>query len=212
MSDVFVNFESTNKIAVGQAKNQHEDAAPISVPYTVELELMQRLAAGQESAMHQLLEQHGDMLSRLIGRLTAWSDDRDDVLQEVLLSIWKKAKAYRGKGALEGWLRKLATNQCYNHLRRQKSLQNLLVVFFDSKKNSENELYSQTQKTNEPSTAMQEALKQLSVNERSVIVLFYLEEMTGDEVAETLGIKIDAVHVRLHRARKKLKSLLTQAG
>ena len=44
--------------------------------------------------------------------------------------------------------------------------------------------------------------------DRTALVLFYLEEMSGEEVAAHLGIKTKSLHVRLHRARKKLKSIL----
>ena len=51
--------------------------------------LMARLATGEEEPLKELIAIHGEMLARLVGRLTAWHADSDDVLQEVLLVVWK---------------------------------------------------------------------------------------------------------------------------
>jgi RNA polymerase sigma-70 factor (ECF subfamily) len=169
-----------------------------------ESHLMQRLAGGDEAAMLDLLELHGEMLARLVGRLTAWEADHEDVFQEVLLKIWQKASSYRGMGSLEGWLRRLAINRCYNHQRRKKSLRSMLAKFVELRPN----VHSR-EGSHEPSSAMRDALRQLSANDRAVLVLYYLEEMSGEEVASSLGIKAKSLHVRLHRARKKLKAILS---
>ncbi|MCA9198782.1 MAG: hypothetical protein KDA87_14640, partial [Planctomycetales bacterium] len=73
-------------------------------PITDECQLMQRLAAGDNQAMQSLIAQFGPMLQRLIGRLTAWDDASDDILQEVLVKAWDRASEFRGTGSLEGWL------------------------------------------------------------------------------------------------------------
>jgi RNA polymerase sigma-70 factor (ECF subfamily) len=157
--------------------------------------------------MRELIGRHGEMLARLVGRLTAWSADHEDVFQELLLKIWQKAGSYRGAGSLEGWLRRMAVNLCHNHLRRQNSIRQMLTRFVDFQRNDQ-----QVESSAEPSSRLQKALRKLNGNDRTVLVLYYLEEMSGEEVADALGIKTESVHVRLHRARQKLKSILSTKG
>ena len=59
---------------------------------------------------------------------------------------------------------------------------------------------------------MEIALAKLSPSDRLLLVLYYLEEMSGDEVASSMGVKLETLHVRLHRARQKLKTILTSEG
>ena len=93
-------------------------------------QLMRDVATGNERAMAQLLQIHGPMLQRLIGRLTAWqSDDLDDLLQETLVTAWQRAGEFRGDGSLAGWLRTIAVNKCRNHFRARDSFRRLLDLF-----------------------------------------------------------------------------------
>jgi RNA polymerase sigma-70 factor (ECF subfamily) len=169
--------------------------------------LMQRLHAGDEAAMQSLIETHGGMLAGMIGRLTGWHADRDDILQDVLLKVWQNAGEYKGVGALEGWLRSIAVNRCRNYFRSINSIKRLIkrfvslgvAVSVDSEDLAE---------TEDAKKQLQAALQRLPQADRTVLVLFYLEEMPGEEIARMLNIKQETLHVRLHRARKKLKLVI----
>ncbi len=165
--------------------------------------LMQRLADGDPMAMPELIAAHGDRLARLVGRMTAWSGDQDDLLQEVLVSAWEQAGSYQGQGSLAGWLRMIAVNRCRNHHRTRRALTRLLEAarMRMSRPEPEPDLLEIGELT-------RRALQQLTVDERTVIVLVYLEELPGPEVARLLNIKPETLYVRLHRARQHLKRIL----
>lgn len=168
--------------------------------------LMRRLASGDDSAMQELIAAHGEGLARLIGRMTAWSGSQDDLLQEVLLSVWQQADSYRGDGPLAGWLRTVAVNRCRNHRRHLLSLRRLLDSARAMLRNTE----ATPDLTIEATELTQYALAKLTHDDRTLIVLFYLEELPGNEVAGLLKIKPESLHVRLHRARAKLKTIIEQ--
>ena len=210
MSDISVNLEPSRKASANRVETPPDFANSQSGEKVLDSEglaLMRRLGSGDESALTELIELHGQMLARLVGRLTAWNSDHEDVFQEVLLQIWQKANSYRGTGPLEGWLRRLAVNRCRNHLRRQNSFRKLLANWFEQNRKQVTDATA-----DEPSSKIQNALAELSLNERTVLVLYYLEEMSGAEAATALGIKTESFHVRLHRARRKLKSVLVAKG
>ncbi len=173
-----------------------------------ERQLMQRLRAGDESALQELIHRHGETLARLIGRLTAWHADRDDILQEVLLAVWERSGSFRGDGSLEGWLKRLAINRCRNHFRAASSLKRTIerfVLLAPPK-----QIVKRDPHHEQDNTELRRALEKLSQADRTALVLFYLEELPGDEVATLLKIKPETLHVRLHRARKKLKRLIEE--
>ena len=173
--------------------------------------LMKRIASGESAAMEELVERFAPLLSLLIDRLTAWSADRDDILQETLLTAWNRAASYRGDGPLEGWLRKLAINQTRRRHRARRAFTALLDRFALLKRQesatASNDLASSTGEDHHPKT-LRKALAKLNSSDRTVLVLFYFENMPGSEIATILNISTETLHVRLHRARQRLRQLI----
>lgn len=176
-----------------------------------DLLLMQRIARGESVAMEELVQRFVPRLSLLIDRLTAWGADRDDILQETLLAAWNRAASYRGDGPLEGWLRKLAINQTHRRHRARRAFTALLGRFALLKSQelaaSNNSLAFSTNEDNHQEV-LQKALVKLSPNDRTMLVLFYFESIPGGEIAKLLSISPEALHVRLHRARQRLRQLI----
>ncbi len=125
---------------------------------------------------------------------------------DVLLSVWKQASTFSGKGSLEGWLKRIAVNRCRNHFRATQSLKRLIERFTLSLQRSGQQ--TDANQNGQQNDKLTNCLQKLTQSDRTVLVLFYLEEMPGDEVAKTLNIKLETLHVRLHRARNRLKKLL----
>jgi RNA polymerase sigma-70 factor (ECF subfamily) len=168
---------------------------------------MRRIAAGDEVAFKQLVGYYGDSLARTISRLTGWSRDSDDIFQEVLILVWQRARQFDGRGSLEGWLKQIAINKCRNHFRLTNSIQRKLERFAEWLGGQLTEKSCNEFVANDHDDRVRSALARLSAPDRTVLVLFYLEEMSGDDVANALKISLSAVHVRLHRARKRLKEI-----
>lgn len=160
--------------------------------------LMRELSRGSDRAMEELISRFHDPLLRLIQRLTAWSGDEDDLLQEVFVAAWQKADSFSGTGSLEGWLRRIAVNQCKNHYRKRQVFRGLIESVAAM-------LAHPVDRSSEGESRLHVALRRLSQSDREVITLFYLEELNGEDVAAILGISCEAVHMRLHRARGRLK-------
>lgn len=202
-----VTIATTPNLAVGvtdQACDANVTSAAANAASRDEIVLMQRLAAGDAAAMDRLAAEYGPGLHRLVARLTGWSPDADDVLQEVLIAAWRKAHRFHGTGALAGWLRTLAVNTCHSRLRALRKLQNRFRPTPD--------LQSVPAHEPRPPTAREQtlaaALAKLRQADRTVLVLFYMEELSGEEVAGSLGIGVGAVHARLSRARTRLRELM----
>ncbi|MEZ6134924.1 MAG: RNA polymerase sigma factor [Pirellulaceae bacterium] len=166
-----------------------------------------RMADLNEQALQEIIEVHGVMLQRLIGRLTGWHADRDDILQDVLLTVWKQADKYVERGSRDAWLRRIVLNRVRNHFRYLARMRRRLLALVP-------------QSVTVPATCVQEhnneplhiAIRQLSESDRLMIVLFHLEELPGEQVAELMGMKLANLHVRLHRARQRLKAILESRG
>lgn len=186
---------------------EENSAAQAGSDFSSDHQLMLQIANGDGAAFTKLIELHGQTIGILVGRLMGWHADCDDVLQEVFLTVWQKAGSFDGKGSLEGWLKKIAVNRCRNHFRTTNSIKRTIENFGQF-------LWStNTQKThsfdsNALDPDLQNAITQLPQTDRSILVLYYQEGHSGDEIARLMNIKLETLHVRLHRARKKLQKIL----
>ena len=203
MSELSVNLNTT-----------HSAAKAVPSMVIADKQLMQQIADGDDSALIELFEMHGEMLARIVGRLTGWHADADDILQEVLLKVWKSAGSYRAEGSLEGWLKRIAVNRCRNHFRTLNAIKRMIerVGIMRQIENKPTTSVYSTEPEPEPSTELQAALQKLNQKDRTVLVLYYLEEMPGHEIASSLDIKPETLYLRLHRARNKLKTLLEEGS
>ncbi|MEM7783826.1 MAG: RNA polymerase sigma factor [Planctomycetota bacterium] len=170
---------------------------------------MRQISAGQESALTRLLELHGSSLKSLILRLMAWHPDSDDVFQEVLVKVWNRAGAFTASGPLDGWLKRIAVNEVQNHFRTANRFKKLMDRFAEKLAGSlPNDTESRPNQVDWKSD-LADALGKLNAKDRTAVVLFYLEGMTGQETADLMQIRLESLHVKLSRARKKLKSILS---
>jgi RNA polymerase sigma-70 factor (ECF subfamily) len=158
-------------------------------------------------AFDRLVAAHQRDVLRLAYRLLGWSEDAEDVVQEVFLSVYRNLSCYRGDGSIRAWLARLTVNQCRTHQRRRILRWQLATGFWRQRKgephSTDHRIYEE-----ERWAAVREAVKRLPQRDREVIVLRYFEEMPLEEIGRVLGTRVNAVEVRLHRARAKLEQRL----
>jgi RNA polymerase sigma-70 factor (ECF subfamily) len=152
-----------------------------------------------------IVARHQPQVARLAHRLLGWRDRAavEDVVQEVFLVAFTRLKQFRGDSTLSTWLTGITINQCRAHRRRS-----LLRLKWLREKWNRRETNHQPTDADETSQQVRDAVALLPPRDREVIVLFYLEEFSVAQIAELLGVKNNAIEVRLHRARQRLKTQL----
>jgi RNA polymerase sigma factor (sigma-70 family) len=172
-----------------------------------ERSLAQRFAEGDAAAFEAVVAMHRPRITRLVYRLLGWPADVDDMVQEVFLAALTKCRRFRGESALGTWLTVIALNKCRTHRRgllsRWRALRRV------SRRPTPLQSAADAGAMRDDTLAqVREAIKRLAGRDREVIVLHYLEDRGVGEMAELLKIRTNAVEVRLHRARQRLKKLL----
>lgn len=163
--------------------------------------LVSRLKAKDETALDQLVATHGRELQRLIGRLTAWSADVEDLLQETLITVWKTIDGYRSEASFLTWVKAIAIRKCHNRNRGLRRFWKHLGLYRMHTESPPVREIEESPRWQQLHTAM----RLLSDEDRELLVLYYLEEMGSQQLAILFSTTTNSIDVRLHRARKRLQ-------
>jgi RNA polymerase sigma-70 factor, ECF subfamily len=160
---------------------------------------------------YEVYEQHYD---RVRGFILASVKNRwaaDDLVQETFLRVLQNLSKVRDQAKLSSWIFRIAANLCQDYFRNPSRK---LLCFEDNPAGElpgESSLEKEIEKY-QTSLLVQDMIKLLPEPMRRVIFLCDIKEESQQEAAELLGISLDNLKVRLHRARKQLKAILGEKG
>lgn len=188
-------------------------------PAEEDLLLIERVKRGDHQAFDVLFERYFSSVSRQALRLTGNHEEAEEVVQEVFLTVYEKARTFRGTAAFSTWLYRVTANAALGKLRRRKKSEELPLDDYlpsfredghhlvrpvvDWSNELEERLASQEQYR-----LIQQALDQLTPVDKAVVVLSDLEGLSDREIASALSLSVSAVKARLHRSRLFLRGKL----
>lgn len=185
-----------------------------------ELALIERAQQGDQAALAEIVTTHQARVYNVALRMCGNVEDAEETLQETFLNALKALPHFEGRSQLATWLYRIASNACLSRRRRDATQPETVSVdeagevepesdftpqyFVDWSHAPEDELL-----TAETRAVMAEAITQLPPTLRIVFIWRDLEGLSVQETAEVLGLSEGTVKVRLHRARVKLRELLS---
>ena len=185
--------------------------------------LFERLRAGDAGALEPLMERFGSRLYRVANGICGSSADAEEVVQDVFLTLFRKAGSFEGRAALGTWLYRIAVNTALNTRRGKRneleqSLEDLLPRYLeDGHRQGDrsflvadwSQMPDETLLSREGCSVVRTAVERLPEHYRAILLLRDVEELSSEEVAEILGESVASVKSRLHRARMALREMLT---
>lgn len=169
-------------------------------------QLMQRIAQGNRQALSELYARYQRTLFSYLLHLTPDYGLAEEILQDTFVAVWKSARSFEQRSAVQTWLIGVARRQAHNTLRQRK------LPLAD-----EAELQELPATDLEPEEAMlasatrdeiSAAFKRLSPVHREVLTLIFIQELPYQEAATILGVPVGTVKSRLSNARRMLRALL----
>jgi RNA polymerase sigma-70 factor, ECF subfamily len=169
-------------------------------------DLVCRIGGGDQQAAAELVRRHLPKMVGLARRMMGGQADAEDVAQEVFLKVWKHAGSWRpGQAKFETWMHRVAMNLCLDRLRRAGRNGGEVPETFSDPQASATRALDDRQRRDR----VRGALMELPDRQRAAIVLCYYQERTNIEAAEILGVSVEAVESLLARARRTLKTSLS---
>jgi RNA polymerase sigma-70 factor (ECF subfamily) len=166
---------------------------------------------GGADSLAELYDRYAPQVERWARRLAGPRFDPEDLLHDIFLIVLRRRHEFRGEAKMTTWLFRI-TAQVVRWRRRNAALRSWLWGLHGQSL-AEAKLGPtpvEDLERREEGMRLYAALDRLPEKYRSVLILFALDEATGDQIAALLGIDTNTVWVRLHRARAKLADLLTE--
>ena len=150
--------------------------------------------------------QHHGCVYRAARALLGDAAEAEDVTQEAFIRYWQQGDAVREPRV---WLLKVARNACLDRLRKSGRFVSEEDAGVPERPDDRDPAWHYRQ--NELAAQLQRAIDSLPEPQRSLVVLFDVQGLSGDECARIVGINLNQVKVYLHRARRKLRIRLEQS-
>lgn len=183
-------------------------------PLDNELTLIQSARRGQIEAFNILVRHYQDGVYALAYRIMADHASADDAAQETFITAYRSLNGYRG-GSFRAWLFRIATNTCYDELRRRKrrpaaSFEELPGADSDDGPTlpAASPTPEQAAQQSELHRAIEQCIQALQPDQRLVLILSDVEGLNYQEIADSAGVNLGTVKSRLSRARASVRLCL----
>jgi RNA polymerase sigma-70 factor (ECF subfamily) len=174
-------------------------------------QLVLNLQGGSPEALGGLYDQYNRLVYRTALGILGEPETAADLLQEVFLRLYRFAKRIDPDRPLEPWLYRMTVNLSYTWVKRRRWLQPLEDIA-DWLAGDRRQQPSVQYEENETIDLVARAITHLPLPQRSVIVLYYINDCSLQEVSEILDIPAGTVKSRLHYARLTLKEYMDIHG
>lgn len=177
-----------------------------------QFELMRRCQRGEAGAFDDLVRRFQPRVQAVIHGILRNSNDAEDVAQQVFTKVFYSLNKFDFRSAVATWIYKIAVNECYDYLRKQKVRKAVLLADLSVEEAARVENLDVAGQTGAPSLQRQAELREIaakllaavSPEDRILLVLKEIEGYSIEEVSAMVGLNANTVKVKLFRARQKL--------
>jgi RNA polymerase sigma factor (sigma-70 family) len=165
-------------------------------------EIISAVLGGDTDQFNELVVRHKDYAYSIALKIVNNEMDAEEIAHDAFIKAFKSLKKFNQKAKFTTWLYRIVFNTAVSHTRKNQ----LAVDDIDEVTNQP----ASTMSSSEPimqqdrSRFISEAMKKLLPLDATLLTLFYLRQLNLEEIGEVVGVKADAVKVKLFRARKRL--------
>jgi RNA polymerase sigma-70 factor (ECF subfamily) len=174
-----------------------------------DVDLLARCRARDSAAWKQLYDSNFAFVERISRRLGTPDGELDDVVQETFVVAFKKLASFKD-GRFSTWLYRIAANVVSGRHRRRRIRTSLLSLF--SQPPPPVEAADAQYEAREAQAQVAQVLERMAPKKREVFALYELDGMSGEEIAERVGCKVETVWTRLHYARQDFERIARKRG
>lgn len=163
----------------------------------------------KEEIIEHMMDQYGEKLTRLAYTYVKDWGRAEDIVQDVFVTCYTKMDTFRGESSVKTWIYRITINRCHDY-HRTWSFRNLQFTDKISRwmkgdnQTPESDLVAKDEKE-----ALANHVLSLPVKYRELLLLYYFEELSVQEISSMLFINESTIKTRLHRGRQMLKEAIS---
>lgn len=190
------------------------EAAAASAAADEDLELVRRVQAGDVAAFDTLTRKYRERIYSIIYNITSNREDSADLTQDVFVRAFTAISRFKGRSSFFTWLYRIAVNTTLSHLKRNRMRRFFSFDNIDEEMAPAEIVDTLSQKSgadrgaqlSELQEKLNEALQKLSPKHRTVVILFEIEGLSHQEIANVMHTSEGTVRSRLHYAKQQLQA------
>lgn len=175
-----------------------------------ERQWIEEVLAGNKQAYAQIINKYKNQLYATILRMTKNPQDAQDLVQEAFIKVYHQLGKYEGKGTFSSWIYRVAINHCMDEFRKKRYKMQQLEISEDQVMNPNHPEVIFLKK--EKNRQLEKLIGTLPEEERIIILLRYVNELSYNEISELVETPVSNVRNKLHRAKKKLRETIKRDG
>jgi len=184
-----------------------------------EKDLIKRCRNGDRKAFADLVDRYKVIVFNLVDRMVFDRAIVEDLAQEVFIRVYQGLTGFRGESRLSTWIYRIAYNVCAAELDRARHRVDFVSI--DEGEDEERPRLDLRDAGQDPEAmfsridfrwTIQRLLDRLPPRYKAILTLFYLEEMSYEEIGEIMTLPMGTVKTHLHRAKQALRDMIVEEG
>lgn len=171
-------------------------------------EIIESVLKGNSADFIFIIERYKNKAFSMLKRMLKNSEDAEEILQDCFLKAYNNLKTFKFESKFSTWFYRIVYNTALTKLSSKKRQTEIGMFDVDELNNIESKYSADEFIKNDLSDTVRKIVNELPAKNAAVITLFYLEEMTCEEIGDTLNMTISNVKVLLHRSRNLLKEII----
>lgn len=171
---------------------------------------IQQVLAGDKQAYAHIINNYKNQLYATILRMTKNPQDAQDLVQDAFIKVYRNLEKYDASGSFSSWLYRVAINHCMDEFRKKRYAMTQIEI--DEERVVEPNHPELVFLKKEKSRQLERLIGTLPEDERLIILLRYVNEISYEEIGEVMDVPLSTVRNKLHRAKKKMRETVKREG
>ena len=173
--------------------------------------IIAKVLKGDTNAFASLVDNYKDMVFSLAYKMTKSREEAEEISQDTFIKAYKKLSDFKGDSKFSTWLYRIGYHTSLDAIKKNKNNRNTFGITEVSKNQIQSvETTLQGIERKERAKIIEDCLSKLPIEERTLIWMFYYDELSLKEITEVTNLSESNLKVKLHRARKKLLTIVKE--
>ena len=171
-------------------------------------EIIDSVRKGNDSDYSIIVDRYKNKAFSMLKRMLKNEFDAEEVLQDCFLKVFNSLSSFKGEAKFSTWFYRIVYNTALTKLSSQKRMTEAEMTSLEDHLNLESEYRSDEIEKKDVNQLIHETISKLPERYSAVITMFYLNEMTIEEISEAMQLSVSNIKVMLHRSRNSLRDLI----